>query len=110
MEFHKHAYEILSELLPVIEGLQEEQEVRCYDPKQSTRTDDYSHRLLIVRIAAPLRTTAGPAEPESVACTELARLPCLTTMSKAYSSPKYVRQSHDCAGVGHMVQASNIME
>lgn len=26
MEFHKHAYEVMSELAPTVEGLQEEQE------------------------------------------------------------------------------------
>jgi len=27
LEFHKHAYEILAELAPVVDGLQEQQEV-----------------------------------------------------------------------------------
>ena len=31
LEFHKKAYEILSELAPVVDGLQVEQEVRRHD-------------------------------------------------------------------------------
>ena len=57
MEFHKHAYEILGELVPVVEGLQEEQEVRgCYLEIKVRRLITISCRSLIVKAAVPLST------------------------------------------------------
>jgi len=69
MEFHKHAYEILSELMPVVEGLQEEQEARLYNPKISAELTPIPYRLLIVRTAARLSTMLRVAQPRAVVFT-----------------------------------------